>query len=96
MSLFNLKNPAQGLANVVEQLCSTAEAAKNVANTERIRNAAEQLGISVKYVDLVIQVSKKPRLVNFSDLTLLVYWRLGYPEDGCCWIGRSILCGQVR
>lgn len=59
MSLLNLKNPAQSVANVVEQLCAPAEAAKNAANTQRIRNAAEQFGVSVKYVDLVIQVSKK-------------------------------------
>jgi len=59
MSLFNLKNPAQGIANIVEQLCAPAEVAKNVANTQRIRNAEERFGVSVKYVDLVIQVSTK-------------------------------------
>ncbi|KAI6027200.1 hypothetical protein EDC04DRAFT_2718308 [Pisolithus marmoratus] len=53
--MFNLKNPMQGVANIVECAYASAQMAEDAARSQRIRDAAGQLGIRTRYADLVIQ-----------------------------------------
>lgn len=56
--MMNMKNPIQSIANVVEHLHSSVQAAKaKVAHDQSIKATQEGLGVETKYVDLVIKVS---------------------------------------
>lgn len=53
--MFDLKNPMQCVANIVERAHASAQMVKVAAHSQRIKVATDQLGIRIKHVDLVIQ-----------------------------------------